>query len=74
VIDFSDCGVAVSADLYPDVGTPLAVGKMIGRVVRRFAEGFAVEFLGQESLADVERKLASPDSAWRQSRKALRRQ
>jgi hypothetical protein len=73
VIDFSDCGVAVSADLYPDIGTPLAVGKMIGRVVRRFAEGFAVEFLAQESMADVERKLASADSTWRPSPKALRR-
>lgn len=74
VIDFSDCGAAVSADLYPDIGTPLAVGKMIGRVVRRFAEGFAVEFVAQESLAEVERKLASVDSAWRPSPMALRRQ
>jgi hypothetical protein len=74
VIDFSDCGAAVSADLYPDIGTPLAVGKVIGRVVRRFAEGFAIEFVGQESLADVERKLATADSSWRPSPKALRRQ
>jgi hypothetical protein len=73
VIDFSDCGVAVSADLYPDIGTPLAVGKMIGRVVRRFAEGFAVEFLGQEELPDVERKLASPDLGSLSSAKSLRR-
>jgi hypothetical protein len=58
VIDFSDSGAAVSADYYPEVGTPLAVGKMIGRVVRRFPEGFAVEFTGNESLAEVERKLA----------------
>ena len=73
VIDFSDCGVAVSADLYPDIGTPLAVGKMIGRVVRRFAEGFAVEFLGKEELPDVERKLASPDPGSLSSAKSLRR-
>jgi hypothetical protein len=73
VIDFSDCGVAVSADLYPDIGTPLAVGKMIGRVVRRFAEGFAVEFLSQEELPDVERKLASPDLGSLSSAKSLRR-
>ena len=73
VIDFSDCGVAVSADLYPDIGTPLAVGKMIGRVVRRFAEGFAVEFLGKEELPDVERKLASPDLGSLSSAKSLRR-
>jgi hypothetical protein len=73
VIDFSDCGVAVSADLYPEIGTPLAVGKMIGRVVRRFAEGFAVEFLGKEELPDVERKLASPDPGSLSSAKSLRR-
>ena len=61
VIDFSDSGVAVSADLYPELETPLAVGKMIGRVVRRFAEGFAVEFLEKTPLADVERRLARGD-------------
>jgi hypothetical protein len=74
VIDFSDCGVAVSADLYPEIGTPLAVGKMIGRVVRRFAEGFAIEFLGREDLSDVERRLASADLGSRSSAKPLRRQ
>ena len=61
VIDFSDSGVAVSADLYPELGTPLAVGKMVGRVVRRFAEGFAVEFAEKASLADIERLLASTE-------------
>jgi hypothetical protein len=74
VIDYSDSGAAVSADLDPEVGTPLAIGKVICRVVRRFAEGFAVEFVAQEKLADIERKLASTDRGWRPSRKALRRQ
>jgi hypothetical protein len=73
VIDYSDSGAAVSADLDPEVGTPLAIGKVIGRVVRRFAEGFAVEFVGHESLVHIERKLASVDRGWRPSRKALRR-
>jgi hypothetical protein len=59
VIDFSDSGVAVSADYYPEIGTPLAVGKMVGRVVRRFPEGFAVEFAREENLAAVERRLAA---------------
>jgi hypothetical protein len=66
--------VAVSADLYPEIGTPLAVGKMIGRVVRRFAEGFAIEFLGREDLSDVERRLASADLGSLSSAKPLRRQ
>lgn len=61
VIDFSDSGVAVSADLYPEIGTPLAVGKMVGRVVRRFAEGFAIEFADKANLGDIERRLASAE-------------
>jgi hypothetical protein len=73
VIDFSDSGAAVSADLDPEVGTPLAIGKVIGRVVRHFTEGFAVEFVGHESLVNIERKLGSVDRGWRPSRKALRR-
>jgi hypothetical protein len=63
VIDFSDSGAAVSADLYPEIGTPLAVGKMVGRVVRRFGEGFAVEFADRASLAEVEYRLARPCGA-----------
>jgi hypothetical protein len=74
VIDFSDSGVAVSADLYPELGTPLAVGKMIGRVVRRFAEGFAIEFTEKTALAAVERLLATGDPARLSSMKALLRQ
>lgn len=61
VIDFSDSGVGVSADLYPEIGTPLAVGKMVGRVVRRFSEGFAIEFAEKANLADIERLLASTE-------------
>lgn len=73
VIDFSDSGAAVSADLYPDAGTPLAVGKMVGRVVRRFAEGFAVEFTEKVSLVEVERRLASGNPSLVRSVNALRR-
>ena len=45
VIDISATGVAVSADVTPPIGTPLAVGKMVGRVVRHLANGFAVQFV-----------------------------
>jgi hypothetical protein len=72
VIDFSDSGVAVSADLYPELGTPLAVGKMVGRVVRRFAEGFAVEFTEKTGLAEVERRLARGNASALRSVKLLR--
>ena len=45
VIDMSVSGVAVSADINPKLGQVLAVGKIIGRVVRIFPEGFAVCFI-----------------------------
>jgi PilZ domain len=45
VIDMSVSGAAVSADTQPEVGTPLAVGAAVGRVVRHFREGFAVRFV-----------------------------
>jgi hypothetical protein len=52
VIDLSVSGVAVSADLKPDIGAVLAVGRVIGRVRRHFAEGFAVEFV---QVQDIDR-------------------
>jgi hypothetical protein len=45
VIDMSASGVAVSAETQPAIGTPLAVGRTVGRVVRHFREGFAVKFI-----------------------------
>lgn len=45
VIDMSVSGVAVSADIRPQLGDVLAVGKVIGRVVRLFPEGFALRFI-----------------------------
>jgi hypothetical protein len=45
VIDMSVSGVAVSSELTPRLGDVLAVGKIVGRVVRIFSEGFAVRFI-----------------------------
>jgi hypothetical protein len=45
IIDMSASGAAVSADVQPAVGSPLAVGRSVGRVVRHFREGFAVRFI-----------------------------
>jgi hypothetical protein len=50
VIDLSASGIAVSADLKPDLGTVLAVGRVVGRVRRHFAEGFAVEFVQVQDI------------------------
>jgi len=54
VIDVSCSGVAVSADLLPPVGMPLAVGMVPGRVVRRLEFGFAVQFLAEQQPEVIE--------------------
>jgi hypothetical protein len=58
VIDMSVSGAAVSADVQPEIGTPLAVGACIGRVVRLLPDGFAVKFVEQQSRNDLERRIA----------------
>lgn len=60
VIDMSRTGAAVSAGIIPEVGTPLAVGKLVGRVVRHLRGGFAVEFVEQQHLDRVERLAIKP--------------
>jgi hypothetical protein len=60
VIDVSTTGVAVSADVYPDIGTPLAVGSSVGRVVRHFREGFAVRFVEKLDAESFERLVIRP--------------
>ena len=55
VIDISVSGVAVSADLQPECGMPLAVGACVGRVVRLFDDGFAVKFAQPQNRDDLER-------------------
>lgn len=57
IIDMSVSGVAVSADISPEIGTPLAVGKVVGRVVRHFADGFAVQFIELQDLELLEQRL-----------------
>jgi hypothetical protein len=57
VIDMSASGVAVSADIVPEIGTPLAVGKVVGRVIRHLEDGFAVRFNELQSLDQIERMI-----------------
>jgi len=57
VIDMSISGVAVSADIKPPIGTPLAVGKVIGRVVRHRQDGFAVQFIYLQDFDTLEQRL-----------------
>jgi hypothetical protein len=58
VIDMSFSGVAVSAEVQPPIGTPLAVGACIGRVVRHSRDGFAIKFVEPQNRNDLERLIA----------------
>ncbi|WP_081740372.1 PilZ domain-containing protein [Afipia sp. P52-10] len=55
VIDMSMSGVAVSAKVQPQVGTPLAIGCCVGRVVRLLPDGFAVKFVEPQNRTHLER-------------------
>lgn len=57
IIDMSVSGVAVSAQVQPPIGMPLAVGTCIGRVVRILPEGFAVRFVDAQNRHDLNRLL-----------------
>jgi hypothetical protein len=54
VVDLSVTGAGILADVLPPVGTVLAVGKIIGRVVRHFSGAFAVQFIQMQDRATVE--------------------
>jgi hypothetical protein len=57
IIDMSVSGVAVSAQLQPPIGMPLAIGACIGRVVRLLPDGFAVKFVETQNRPDLNRLL-----------------
>lgn len=60
VVDMSASGVAVSAKVQPRIGTPLAVGTCVGRVIRHLPDGFAVQFVEPQSRAELERRITRP--------------
>jgi hypothetical protein len=55
IIDMSISGTAVSAQVQPPIGMPLAVGACIGRVVRHLPDGFAVKFVETQNRSDLNR-------------------
>jgi hypothetical protein len=55
IIDMSISGTAVSAQVQPPIGMPLAVGACIGRVVRHLPDGFAVKFVETQNRFDLNR-------------------
>ncbi len=55
IIDVSATGVAISSEIQPSLGMPLAIGACIGRVVRIFNTGFAVKFVEKQDPNDLSR-------------------
>jgi hypothetical protein len=62
ILDRSVSGAALSAEAVPAIGTVLAIGKVISRVVRHFDEGFAVRFIEQQSRDTVEADLSDTNA------------
>jgi hypothetical protein len=62
VIDMSVSGVAVSSQVQPQIGMPVAVGACIDRVVRLLPDGFAVKFIEQQNRNDLSRLITRPSS------------
>ena len=66
IIDVSTAGVAISCEYDPPIGTPLAVGACVGRVIRKFANGFAIKFaekLQRDDLVRLIVRSAAPQPA-----------
>lgn len=66
IIDMSASGAAVSADVDPEIGEPLAVGRVVGRVVRKLEVGFAIQYLDPLEVEVMEDMLKAPDE-WRRA-------
>jgi hypothetical protein len=60
VVDMSTSGAAISAEVQPPIGMPLAVGACVGRVIRHLPDGFAVKFVEEQKRNDLERLVMRP--------------
>lgn len=57
VIDISLSGAGVRSRIQPSLGSPIMLGRTKGRVVRHFADGFAIEFLTPLERSDLDSAL-----------------
>ncbi|MCA3555811.1 PilZ domain-containing protein [Aestuariivirga sp.] len=57
VIDISLSGAGIRSRMRPSVGSPVTLGRMKGRVVRHFDDGFALEFLTPLERSDLDSAL-----------------
>ncbi|MGZ9129649.1 MAG: PilZ domain-containing protein [Candidatus Binatia bacterium] len=60
IIDMSVSGAAIAASVQPTIGTPLAVGTSVGRVVRHLLNGFAVQFVEPQNRLELDRRITRP--------------
>ena len=63
IIDQSTSSVEVSAAIVPPIGTPLAIGRLPGRVARHFAGGLSDQFLEARASAGLGDRLRPSISA-----------
>ena len=59
LIDISNSGAAVATKERPEIGAPVTIGKVPGRVVRHLEEGFAIEFTRLQHPDALEETLAA---------------
>ena len=57
VLDMSLSGAGLSSKLRPELGTRVHLGRLAGRVVRHFEDGFAIEFMRVMSEAAIEKTI-----------------
>lgn len=57
VLDISLSGAGIKSRTKPSIGSPLTLGRMRGRVVRHFENGFAIEFLTPLERSDLDSAL-----------------
>lgn len=65
IIDLSASGAAVSVDYDPPLNSVLAIGRAVGRVVRKLEVGFAVQFIDSYPVEDVE-EIVKPAASWKE--------
>lgn len=61
VLDISVTGAAIASSCVPPVGTVLAIGRIVSKVVRHMDEGFAVQFVKPESAETLEARACCED-------------
>ena len=58
VVNVSASGAAIAAGGIPEIGTVVALGKVVGRVVRQFPEGFGLRFIELQDMQAIESLIA----------------